>query len=93
MVFESGDFVVYYDHNVPIHAIVIQQYKLNNYNKYIQDTYIISPCGESYLYVKVNESQLYSAKLTMDQKLYILNSLGKKWFMDNKKLFQKALTN
>ena len=93
MVFESGDFVVYYDNNVPIHAIVIQQYKLYNYNKYIQDTYIISPCGESYQYVKINESQLHYVKLTIDQKLFILKSLGKKWFTNNKKLFQKALTN
>uniref|UniRef100_A0A6C0C4Y5 Uncharacterized protein n=1 Tax=viral metagenome TaxID=1070528 RepID=A0A6C0C4Y5_9ZZZZ len=91
MSFDSGDFVVYYQNDIPIHALVVQKWTSFNYNKYTPDAYIISPVEGIFKYIRIKGDDLKLVKLNTDQKLMILTSLGKNWFCNNRKLFKKAL--
>ena len=91
MSFDSGDFVIYYQNDIPIHALVVQKCISFNYNKYTADAYIISPGEGIFKYIRIKGEELKPVKLTIDQKLMILTSFGKIWFCNNRKLFKKAL--
>lgn len=93
MSFQAGNFVMYFQDDIPIHALVIQKFISYHYNKYAPNAYIICPVEESYKYIRINETKLTLVKLTVDQKLFILTSFGKNWFCNNKKLFKKALSD
>ena len=91
MSFQAGNFVVYYQNDIPIHALVIQKFISYQYNKYAPDAYIICPVEGLYNYIRINENKLKLVKLTVEQKFFILKSFGKSWFCNNKELFKKAL--
>ena len=91
MTFESGDFVVYYQNDIPMHALVVQQFQTYHYNKYKLDTYIVSPCEGLFKYIRIKGEDLTLVKLSTEQKLFILTSFGKSWFCNNKQLFTKAM--
>lgn len=92
MSFQAGDFVMYHQDDIPMHALVVQKFISYHYNKYTPDAYIISPVEGLYHYIRINGTKLKLVKLTMDQKLFILRSFGKSWFCNNKELFKKAMT-
>jgi hypothetical protein len=91
--FKSGDFVVYYHNDIPIHALVVQKYNTYRFQKYKPNSYIIYPADEYDGYIRLEENKLKLVKLSIDQKFCILTSFGETWFHHNKKLFQKSILN
>ena len=87
MLFQPGNFVEYCHPltKVPYLAVVI---------KYIpqHSSYHVCPPELLGKTIEIHSRELKLQYLSIDKKLYILNSLGKYWYHKNKEVFKKALT-